>query len=135
MPETALTYSAFVALHGIKLSAERVSENPNLVSDWEADHWKVTLRLARKRMVLHYSKGLGHDGEEPKTAEVLCCLALDASTINASDSFESWADEFGMDTDSREAEKTYKHCRKQADRLRTFLGDEAFEALLTAEEE
>jgi len=134
MPKTTTTYATFAKQHGIKLSAERVSENPNLVSKWEADHWKVTLRKGRKRMSIFYSKGLGHEGVEPTAPEVLCCLALDASTIDASESFESWADEFGMDTDSREAEKTYKHTRKQADRLRSFLGDE-YGTLLTAEEE
>ena len=129
------TYAVFAEQHSLKLSAERVSENPNLTSRWDADHWRVTLRHKRKSMSVYFSLGYGHEGKQPTLVDVLCCLALDASTIEQAESFESWADEFGMDTDSRDAEKTFKHCRKQAKRLRSFLGDSMFDTLLSAEED
>lgn len=47
----------------------------------------------------------------PTAKDVLACLMIDYSVINHPN-FESWADEFGYDKDSREAEKIYNECRK-----------------------
>ena len=35
--------------------------------------------------------------------------------------FDAWCADFGYDTDSRKAEKTFKACEHQAARLKTFL--------------
>ena len=36
--------------------------------------------------------------------------------------FEAWADNYGMDSDSRKAEQIYNACVKQTNEFRTFLG-------------
>jgi hypothetical protein len=83
------------------------------------------------RMTLTFSKGIGHHGAEPTVTEVLGCLASDASGVeNAGGDFEEWCSEYGYDTDSRTAERIFKACQHQANRLKSFLGDEAFEQLL-----
>lgn len=47
-----------------------------------------------------------------------CCRdGLDASR----QTFESWADEYGYDTDSRKAEEIYRACQKNGDRVRKLL--------------
>jgi hypothetical protein len=52
----------------------------------------------------------------PTAADVLYCLVLDAQ---ASDElFETWADNFGYDQDSRKAEAMYNECRKIAYEMR-----------------
>jgi len=52
----------------------------------------------------------------PTAADVLYCLVLDAQ---ASDElFETWADNFGYDQDSRKAEAIYNECRKIAHEMR-----------------
>jgi len=50
---------------------------------------------------------------KPTLKEVLYSLILDSDVLNH-DSFESWAGDFGYDTDSREAEKIYQACLKIA---------------------
>jgi hypothetical protein len=96
----------------------------------DMDNYKVTLRRGSRRMTLHFSKGIGHHGAEPEAAEVLDCLSSDASGIENGSGFEDWCGEYGYDTDSRKAEKTYKVCARQAAKLRVFLGDELYDQLL-----
>ncbi len=57
----------------------------------------------------------------PTIREVLESLSLDSDVKNYL-SFESWAREFGYDTDSKSAEKTYKACQKAAEGLAKVLG-------------
>lgn len=58
----------------------------------------------------------------PELCDVLYCLSLDSSVIDHSN-FESWADEYGYDTDSCKAEATYKECLEIALEMRAMLGD------------
>jgi hypothetical protein len=59
---------------------------------------------------------------EPTAADVLECLALDASSVECSDGFGDWARDLGYDEDSRRASAIYDACEKVARRLRRFLG-------------
>lgn len=72
--------------------------------------------------------------EEPTAADVLDCLASDASGYeNASGllrSFEGWAREYGYDPDSRKAERTFKTVQKQSQQLAVVLGTDAYNTLL-----
>jgi hypothetical protein len=68
--------------------------------------------------------------EPPSLIEVLDCLAMDANGIENASSFEDWCGEYGYDTDSRKAEKTYRICARQVEKLRAMLGREAYEELL-----
>jgi hypothetical protein len=68
------------------------------------------------------------DPEPPTVAEVLDNLASGASS--ADQSFEDWCSDFGYDTDSRKAERTYSAVREQTFSLRKLLGHRDFEALL-----
>lgn len=49
----------------------------------------------------------------PDSLDVIYSLLLDSGVLNFS-SFESWADEFGYNEDSREVEKLYNECLKIA---------------------
>lgn len=117
----------FSTRHGITLTAEQTDSNPNMERQ-DADHWRVTLRRGRKSMTLVYSKGLGHNGEVPTAIEVLGCLASDARGADAS--FEEWARDLGMETDSRQAERTYKAVRRQTAKLKAFLGADLMAELI-----
>lgn len=64
----------------------------------------------------------------PTAKDALACLTLDYGVINHPN-FESWADEFGYDKDSREAEKIYNECMKIALLLRSTLGEKEIERL------
>lgn len=120
----------FIDRHGIRIDSSRLDRNPHM-EDFQGDHWRVTLRCGRRQMTLPFSKGYGHEGREPETAEVLDCMASDAS--GADQGFEDWASDLGYNTDSRKAERTYKAVQSQTVKLRKLLGDRDFTALLEME--
>lgn len=128
-----MTMQQFIEQHTITLTATRTDRNPDM-SDFEGDHWKVTLKRPGHRMTLVFSKGYGHQGGAPTVIEVLECLQSDARGAEECASFEDFCDYFGYDNDSRRAEKTYKDFKRQAAKLRTFLRD-LFEEFLDCEEE
>lgn len=68
----------------------------------------------------------------PDLASVLDCLASDSSSYDNARDFEDWCADFGMDTDSRKAERTYRVCGEQAKALRHLLGKE-YDALMACE--
>ncbi len=139
MPDT-LTVADFVRDRNVFMLKEQIDERPDQAKDdnwgrasqWQADHWKCTLRRqmpdgSRRSLVVYYSKGLGHNGAAPTTEEVLDSLALDASVRDQS--FEDWCGDYGCDVDSRKAERTYNACVKSAGKLRKFLGPDDFTVL------
>ncbi len=66
----------------------------------------------------------------PDLASVLDCLASDSSSFDNARDFDDWASEYGLDTDSRKAERTYRVTGDQSKRLRHFLGEELYRDLL-----
>jgi hypothetical protein len=58
----------------------------------------------------------------PLLRDVIYSLIQDYSVID-NGSFESWASDYGYDTDSRKAEQTYRACLDSALQLRAALGD------------
>ena len=128
------TIRALVERWGIKIESSMVGENPN-APDWrDANHYRVTLRTRtpKRQLSIYFSQGYGIH-EDPTASGVLSCLVSDASGIDNALSFEEWAREYGYDTDSRKAERTYKACEEQARKLRAFLGDERYSEILRAE--
>ena len=129
------TLAQLIAEHGIRMTCEYADRNPNMSTDgdWHlsASHWKCTFRnKAGRRMTCYFSQGSAHVGE-PKLSSVLDCLASDAAGIDNARGFEDWVSEYGYDTDSRKAERTYKVCEAQYAKLRQFMGSEyAFKELL-----
>jgi hypothetical protein len=73
--------------------------------------------------------GLAHT-QEPTTEDVLNSLASDAAGIENARSFEAWCNHYGYDTDSRRAEKTFNVCERQAEKLKSFLGEELYKQYL-----
>lgn len=64
----------------------------------------------------------------PKKEDVLGCLLMDAEALDHPD-FESWAEEYGYDEDSRKAEAIYNACLAGGLRLRALLGEEGLRLL------
>ena len=142
-----MTMYEFVKIHRITMTSDRIDSNPHMASPREMDHWKCklsrtwgartdpeaapvrTYATRKNRMTVPFSMGFGHNGKAPEAADVLSCLASDASSVSQSD-IEEWCRDMGYDTDSRKAERTYKICQKQAGRLKRFLGDDLYDTLL-----
>lgn len=97
----------------------------------------------RRSFSFYFSQGSTHT-QDPTLADVLDCLASDASgyenaIVDAKQkqswgflrlTFESWASEYGYDTDSRKAEKTFRAIKRQAEQLKRTIDVEAYEELL-----
>ena len=115
----------------VKAKVDFADSNPNM-TDFEGNHFKVTLRMSGRSMTVHFSQGYGINGE-PTAASVLECLLSDASGFDNSRSFEEWCSEYGYDTDSRKAERIYKVVEAQNRKLRTLLG-EHYEEFLYSEQ-
>ena len=67
----------------------------------------------------------------PDPCDVVYSLAMDADVLNYS-GFEDWASNFGYDTDSRSAEKTYRACLEIALALRNAIGEDGLRQLQEA---
>lgn len=120
----------------IQMTAHKVKDNdamkplPGSTQDEDrwyktATHWKLVLTMDGRVMVVGYSQGSAHK-DAPKVADVLDCLCSDAT---CPDTFEDFCSEYGYDTDSRRAERTFQACLKSRDDLREFLGDD-FDAVV-----
>ena len=124
-----VTIGRFVQVNRISLTAEMVGRNPNMDgSENTMDNWKCVLRRPGHSMTIYFSKGFGHNGKRPEAAEVLDCLASDASS--AGESFADFCSNCGYDEDSRKAERIYKTIQHQGGRLNNFLGSTRYEELL-----
>jgi hypothetical protein len=64
----------------------------------------------------------------PDACSVIHSLLMDSDVIDHS-SFESWAGDFGYDTDSRKAEITYRACLDIGLKLRNGLGEDLLRQL------
>lgn len=122
------TIQEFLEARKISNVTDYADSNPNMHNDGHPmNHWRVVLRNGRKRMTVRFSTGLGIR-EKPDAADVLDCLASDATTTDLS--FNDFCQELGYDTDSRTAERTYRIIQRQSKRLRSFLGEADYDALL-----
>ena len=128
MADTEYTIEQFIAAHRITSKATLVDRNPNM-DDERMDHWRVTLKWPPGRMTVYFSKGMGHHGVEPATSEVLDCIASDSASYENDTDFEEWASNFGYDTDSRTAKRTFEAVKRQSDRLKHWIGNQ-YDSLL-----
>lgn len=132
MPIDTISIDDFVSQNDFRMKCEWAPNNPNMQESENMDHWKCVIRRKGNigSMTLVFSMGMAHRGKEPEVADVLDCLASDASGIENSPSFEDWCSEYGYDTDSRKAEKTFKACEHQSKRLKKLLGEDLYAQLL-----
>jgi hypothetical protein len=133
LEDKEMKLNTFIEARHIRMEAKYVDRNPNMAADDEwmrsATHWRVTFRRGRHQLTTYFSQGSAITGE-PTAADVLDCLASDASSIDNARGFEEWASELGYDADSRKAEKTFKACERSAEKLHNFLGPALYQQLL-----
>lgn len=98
---------------------------------WDCDHWQATFTHANGHFTEDYFTGLGlrkaiHGGRPvngkpaaPSAASVMCSLLLDASACD--ESFSDWCDNYGYDSDSIKALRTYQDCCDIGVRLRKLF--------------
>jgi hypothetical protein len=117
-----MSIAEFVAKHTVSMFVEAWDRNPNMGDDdWSrtASHWRCLLRCGKRTMTVYFSQGSAHTNP-PTVDEVLDSIASDARGVVEQD-FRDWCGDYGYDTDSIKALKTFKACQKIADKLRRFL--------------
>ena len=124
----------FINATGIRFSELRqIDRNPNMNAPeaWMrgATHWKIVLVGTGREFTTYFSQGSAHT-KEPTVADVLDCIASDASCVENYQTFEDFAAGLGYDPDSRKTERTFKTIQKQMHSLKRFLGRELYETLL-----
>jgi len=117
-----MTMKQFVKQMMMTIKSERVSVNPNAEDNFQGLHYKVTLKRPKCQMTIYFSMGYGLN-YNPTIGMVLSCLISDSISYDNADTFEEWASEYGFDTDSRNAHKTYKTVEKQTERFKKFMGE------------
>lgn len=128
-----ITIQEFVRRHMLPMSVKATDRNSSMEPDAAPmDHWRCTLRApGGRQMTVVFSKGIGHKGALPEVEEVLSCLALDASGLeNSRGSFADFCQEYGYDTDSIKAHKTFRACERQRAKLLNFLGADLYRVLI-----
>lgn len=119
MSEYTKQANEFAAKHGIKLTVISNEYRKYFPSDKDA-RYVFTLKLERnrKQYTFTFGQSIAEGGEEPTMYDVLTCLTkYDVGT------FENFCSEFGYDTDSRTAERTYKAVCKEYAAVERLFGD------------
>ena len=109
-----------------KVESENVlggNNEPPMWDNFQGSSYRVTLRYNGRGMAVDFH--CGQLAGAPTTVDVLTCLLLDASGIEAAGgSFEEWCSDLGMDDDSISNLKTFKACEAQTNALKELLGDD-----------
>lgn len=125
--------STFIEKEKIRFDASLTDSNPHMSDMMQGStHWLCRIRRGRRSMKVYFSQGPAIR-QEPTAEDVLDCLASDASGFDNASSFEDWCAEYGLDSDSRKAEKTYRAIEFQRRDLVNLLGGDAYRALLECE--
>lgn len=116
----------YVQNHGITVD---ILAGPDAKVDedgWE--HWSYDIQLNNPElsttMILcgwRHGTGITH-GPDEKPEEVIDALISGTWGYENANGFEDWAGEYGMDTDSRKAERVYEAVKKQAGEFLDFIG-------------
>lgn len=94
--------------------------------------YRVTIANRGQRISFKFGDSIANTQEHKALDDysILACVKSDYYTDEKRfPTFKDFADEFGYDRDSREAEKTYKRCLKQAEKLHRVFTPEEVEKL------
>jgi hypothetical protein len=127
------TIEQFIEKHEIRIKKMTVGSawrECTIGGPVRTDKWAVAVLCGDSSMVTEFHKGEGHKRASPKVGEVLSCLAFDAASVEETDDFDEWANDYAIDMWDGEALRMYRACEKIRDDLRKLLGSEAYEELL-----
>ena len=122
--------TTYVKKHRIRLDVVYGAESGDDAWKQQAHGYTCTLKKGRRRFTFPYWMGIALT-DEPTAEIVLEGLSLDAAS--GGQTFEDFCAEFGLDTDSRKAEATWRECGTIRLRLEALLGSEAYEELSSVE--
>lgn len=111
---------AFAQKHGISLQVIGEPEYKKYFADDKQERFVFKMKLMRKGKSYTFSFGqsINNGAAEPDMYDILACLTkYDPGT------FEDFCGNFGYDTDSRSAERTYKAVCKEYKAVERLFGD------------
>jgi hypothetical protein len=127
------TIKEFITAQQLTLTLTRVPVRTDGVMSDSSRHWLFVIeqqgRGNKAKLSGFFSQGSAHT-KAPTLADILDCIASDASGIENAGKFSDWCGEYGYSADSREAEKIFHACEAQAESLKALLGRDAYQALL-----
>lgn len=134
-----MTYQTLIEKYDLKIEIEKIPFRKDIhQSTWDKDakHFSFTLYIPygehNGKMIGFYSQGSGIK-ERPTTIDILNALRLDTEGIQDVE-FESWANEYGYDTDSMKAFEIWKSCKFEAKNLLKLLGNKGMKELYKCEQ-
>lgn len=110
--------NAFAEKTGTKLTVLDYEYKPMWGEKQSRYVFKCRLTRNGKRYTFEFGQSLYNGSKEPTMYDVLACL-----TKSDPGTFEDFCDEFGYDTDSRRAERTYKAVCKEYAAVERLFGD------------
>lgn len=91
------------------------------LDDWQHIAYSVELRAGRRGVFrTAYKAGIAHQ-TIPTAVDIFQALVNDARSV-VGETFETWADNMGYDTDSRKAEETFRACLDTRLWLEAYIG-------------
>jgi hypothetical protein len=116
---------------------------PGIVEQWAREHKLTAAGHSRTTLdKIVNPKSIDGDREvqaiikkarekfRPELADLLDCIASDASGIDNARSFTDWAGDYGYDEDSIKARRIYDTCTDQHHELEQLLGREQIQVLM-----
>lgn len=119
MSEYEMTANAFAKKWGVALSVLDKDYRPYFPDDRD-ERWVYKCRLSRngRRYTFTFGQSIAAGDKKPTFYDIFACLQkYDCGT------FENFCDEFGYNTDSRKAERTYKAVCKEYNAVVRLFGD------------
>lgn len=115
----------FLKKHGIKFSGKYIDHAKHFEDDKDyRDIWLLTLRRNGKQVSFRFGQSINNTGEMPTSYDLLACL-----TKCDPESFEWFCSNYGYDTDSRKAKRTYKEVMKEWEKVNSFFTSTELEEL------
>lgn len=111
-----------------------IHAGPNVETDvhdghrWEHHAYELVLvnGALGTSMALPWKQGIGiTEDPDERPEQVLDCMISDAWGYEQANGFESWAGEYGYDTNSRKAERLYRDVGTNARAFLAFIGGKA----------
>jgi len=126
------TLEQFLTKHPIRLDVQPAEVDAETAERWpNANHYRCTLTNDANGYTFDVEFHMGSAlTNEPTVHDVLETLAMDAVSAEVVTSFEEWADELGMNSDSRRDERIYDEVCRQNGHLFSLLGFDAYEEIL-----
>lgn len=121
-----MNIAQFIEKYNLGFKIEPIATRPDQTDEhrWAAccRDFKCKLSYNKKSMTIYFSQGTAYT-KPPTVLDVLSCIHMDMTSFENSNSFESWAEDFGFDSDSRIAERTYNEIAKQRKNLVRVFGN------------